>query len=136
MVEAMLPNPASTVSGRGTDNNMSHDSAKDLGSPGDVSQDLEKSQEKTQKPLSARTVPFIVEFQGPTDPDFPKSWTEKRRWAITVAMGLMVFTVTFASSIFSVNIGYVRQRFDVSLVTATLGVALFVLVCLFGLCIS
>lgn len=43
-------------------------------------------------------------------------------------MGLMVFTVTFASSIFSVNIGVIVEKFDVTLVTATLGVALFVLV--------
>ena len=71
---------------------------------------------------------FFVEFDGPNDPDNPKSWTPKRRWAITISMGLMVFTVTFASSIFSVNISVVQEKFDVELVTATLGVALFVLV--------
>lgn len=71
---------------------------------------------------------YLVDFEGPNDPDNPKSWTERRRWAITISMGLLVFTVTFASSIFSVNIGYVQQRFNVHLVTATLGVALFVLV--------
>jgi hypothetical protein len=74
---------------------------------------------------------FLVEFDGPNDPGNPKNWTQKRRWAITIAMGLMVFTVTFASSIFSVNIGVITQIFDVNQVTATLGVALFVLVCSF-----
>lgn len=74
---------------------------------------------------------FLVEFDGPSDPGNPKNWTQKRRWAITIAMGLMVFTVTFASSIFSVNIGVITQIFDVNQVTATLGVALFVLVCNF-----
>lgn len=72
---------------------------------------------------------MLVEFDGPNDPGNPKNWTQKRRWAITLSMGLMVFTVTFASSIFSVNIAYVRDKFDVSIVTATLGVSLFVLVC-------
>lgn len=71
---------------------------------------------------------FLVKFDGPNDPGNPKNWTTKRRWAITVSMGLMVFTVTFASSIFSVNIGVIVDKFDVDLVTATLGVALFVLV--------
>jgi hypothetical protein len=73
---------------------------------------------------------FLVEFDGADDLGNPKNWTPKRRWAITVSMGLMVFTVTFASSIFSVNIGVVQEKFNVELVTATLGVALFVLVCL------
>ena len=71
---------------------------------------------------------FLVDFDGPNDPGNPKNWTPKRRWCITISMGLMVFTVTFASSIFSVNIGVIVEKFDVSLVTATLGVALFVLV--------
>lgn len=47
-------------------------------------------------------------------------------------MGLLVFTVTFASSIFSVNIRVVQEKFHVDLVTATLGVALFVLGFVFG----
>lgn len=71
---------------------------------------------------------FLVEFDGPNDPGNPQNWTAKRRWGITVSMGLMVFTVTFASSIFSVNIGVIVEIFDVDMVTATLGVALFVLV--------
>ena len=71
---------------------------------------------------------YLVEFEGPKDLDNPKNWSEKRRWAITISMGLFVFTVTFASSIFSVNIGVVQQTFHTDKVTATLGVALFVLV--------
>lgn len=71
---------------------------------------------------------FLVEFSGPDDPDNPKSWTPRRRWIITLTVGLLVFTVTFASSIFSVNIGIVKDKFHVTQVVATLGVALFVLV--------
>lgn len=79
----------------------------------------------TSEPVQDR---YLVDFNGPNDPGNPKNWTPKRRWAITISMGLMVFTVTFASSIFSVNIGVIVDKFDVDLVTATLGVALFVLV--------
>lgn len=73
--------------------------------------------------------PFLVEFDGLNDPGNPKNWSQRRRWCITISMGLMVFTVTFASSIFSVNLGVIVDKFDVTIVTATLGVALFVLVC-------
>jgi hypothetical protein len=93
----------------------------------DTTHDLEKGSSSTVPPPTD-TERFFVEFEGPNDPDNPKSWTPKRRWGITISMGLMVFTVTFASSIFSVNIGVVQEKFNVELVTATLGVALFVLV--------
>jgi hypothetical protein len=92
-----------------------------------ATQDLEK-RSGSSAPPPTETERFFVEFEGPHDPDNPKSWTAKRRWGITISMGLMVFTVTFASSIFSVNIGVVQEKFNVELVTATLGVALFVLV--------
>jgi DHA1 family multidrug resistance protein-like MFS transporter len=89
--------------------------------------DVEKGPEQESEQQAKR---FLVEFEGANDPGNPKNWTSKRRWYITVSMGLMVFTVTFASSIFSVNIGVVQEKFNVKLVTATLGVALFVLVSL------
>jgi DHA1 family multidrug resistance protein-like MFS transporter len=98
-------------------------------SPGALSNtDLEKGS-KDDTPIPAAKDAFLVEFEGPNDSGNPKSWTPKRRWGITISMGLMVFTVTFASSIFSVNIGDVQEKFNVEKITATLGVALFVLVC-------
>lgn len=102
-------------------------SQHDANPSSDGSPDLEKGS-RDDGPSTADRNRFFVEFDGPNDPDNPKSWTPKRRWAITISMGLMVFTVTFASSIFSVNISVVQEKFSVELVTATLGVALFVLV--------
>jgi DHA1 family multidrug resistance protein-like MFS transporter len=93
----------------------------------DTIPDMEKGS-NSDTPIPTAKDAFFVEFEGRNDPGNPKSWTPKRRWGITVSMGLMVFTVTFASSIFSVNIGVVQELFEVKLVTATLGVALFVLV--------
>lgn len=101
-------------------------SEEDGNDSGDAQPDIEKANRHV--PALAQQNEFFVEFKGLDDPDNPKNWTPKRRWAITVSMGLMVFTVTFASSIFSVNIGVVQEKFNVELVTATLGVALFVLV--------
>ncbi|KAF2029718.1 citrinin biosynthesis transporter CtnC [Setomelanomma holmii] len=93
--------------------------------------DLEKGNDE-DAPAGTNANNFLVEFEEPNDPGNPKNWTTKRRWAITVSMGLLVFTVTFASSIFSVNIDTVQEKFNVKLVTATLGVALFVLGFVFG----
>ncbi|EUC36112.1 hypothetical protein COCCADRAFT_23995 [Bipolaris zeicola 26-R-13] len=97
-----------------------------------TSQDPEKRPTDIAPATPEKKDQFLVEFDGPNDPDNPKNWTAKRRWAITISMGLMVFTVTFASSIFSVNLGVVQQKFNVEIVTATLGVALFVLGFVFG----
>ncbi|PVI05498.1 MFS general substrate transporter [Periconia macrospinosa] len=93
--------------------------------------DLEKAQDEAT-PESVGDKRYLVEFDGPDDSGNPKNWTTKRRWAITIMMGLLVFTVTFASSIFSVNIGVVEELFGTTKVTATLGVALFVLGFVFG----
>jgi DHA1 family multidrug resistance protein-like MFS transporter len=97
----------------------------------DILSDVEKGQ-RTDEATPVEENSHLVEFSGPNDPDNPKNWTSKRRWAITISMGLLVFTVTFASSIFSVNIRVVQEKFNVELVTATLGVALFVFGFVFG----
>jgi DHA1 family multidrug resistance protein-like MFS transporter len=110
-------------------NEYPRDSNTTLNDPNNAP-DIEKGQNSDEPP--ARDDSHLVVFDGPDDQGNPKNWTLKRRWAITVSMGLLVFTVTFASSIFSVNIRVVQEKFDVDLVTATLGVALFVLGFVFG----
>lgn len=97
----------------------------------DALSDIERGTNDDEHPAAAEAG-YLVVFNGANDPDNPKNWTTKRRWAITISMGLLVFTVTFASSIFSVNIRVVEEKFNVELVTATLGVALFVLGFVFG----
>ncbi|KAJ4359958.1 uncharacterized protein N0V89_000517 [Didymosphaeria variabile] len=105
-------------------------SVEDLTASNNSIPDMERAQEKEgDAPVVDE---FLVEFNGQDDPDHPKNWTTRRRWGITVVVGLLVFTVTFASSIFSVNIGVVEEKFQVTQVVATLGVALFVLGFVFG----
>lgn len=104
-------------------------SMDDLSTSKEALGDIEKGPEDATVP-NANERPEFIDFEGPEDPGNPKNWTTKRRWAITLSMGSLVFTVTFASSIFSVNIGIVKEIFDASTVESTLGVALFVLVCI------
>jgi hypothetical protein len=70
----------------------------------------------------------LVEFDGPDDAGNPKNWSKRKRWGVTVSMGLMTFVVTFASSIFSVAIKQVAEEYHVGTVVATLGVSLFLMV--------
>ncbi|KXL47678.1 hypothetical protein M433DRAFT_70523 [Acidomyces richmondensis BFW] len=69
----------------------------------------------------------LVEFDGPDDPDNPKNFPTRKKVAITVSMGWMTFVVTFSSSIFAVAIEPVSREFNIGIVTATLGVSLFLL---------
>lgn len=104
----------------------SNDNISHVSEP-DQNTDVEKGTQDAPQPESGESS-LLVEFDGPNDPANPKNWSVNQRRAITISMSLLVFNVTFASSIFSVNIEVVRQKFDVSVVVATLGVALFVLV--------
>ncbi len=107
------------------------DSLED-GSSREFEKDLEKgdddAQQEPQSAAEKEKQSDLVEFDGPNDPGNPKNWTKRRRWAITISMGLMTFVVTFASSIFSVAIDSVSKEYHVSTVVSTLGVSLFLLV--------
>lgn len=102
------------------------------GSAQDFDTDVEKATCNPQPPpfcvAEGKEKSDLVEFDGPDDVGNPKNWSRRKRWAITVAMGLMTFVVTFASSIFSVAIDAVSLEYHVSPVVATLGVSLFLLV--------
>ena len=74
----------------------------------------------------------LVDFEGPDDPGDPQNWSKKRRWIITVSMAMMVFVVTFASSIYSVAIDATAKEYHIGTVVSTLGVSLFLLGFVFG----
>ncbi|KAK5084968.1 hypothetical protein LTR70_006243 [Exophiala xenobiotica] len=93
--------------------------------------DIEKNaQPPPDQPPKPR--PDLVEFDGPDDPGNPKNWSKKRRWIITISGSALTFTVTFSSSIFSVAIDPVAEQYDISKVTSTLGVSLFLCGFIFG----
>lgn len=94
-------------------------------------------EEKASQPVdeAPKERPDLVDFDGPDDPDNPKNWTKRKRWHITIAGAALTFTVTFSSSIFSVAIDPVAKEYNIGTVTATLGVALFLLGFVFGPCI-
>ncbi|EMT71377.1 hypothetical protein FOC4_g10009876 [Fusarium odoratissimum] len=74
----------------------------------------------------------IVGWNGPDDPDNPKNWPNRRKWIITVSLGMLTWVVTFASSIFSTATRPAAKEFGVSIEVMTLGTSLFVLGFAFG----
>ncbi|CVK85012.1 related to synaptic vesicle transporter SVOP and related transporters (major facilitator superfamily) [Fusarium mangiferae] len=74
----------------------------------------------------------IVSWNGPDDPDNPKNWPNRRKWMITVSLGMLTWVVTFASSIFSTATRPAAKEFGVSMKVMTLGTSLFVLGFAFG----
>lgn len=71
--------------------------------------------------------PNLIEWDGPNDPENPMNWAASKKWRVTIAMGLMTFCVTFASSVFSNATQPTAELFNVSTEVTTLGTSLFVL---------
>ncbi|CAL3973527.1 unnamed protein product [Diplocarpon coronariae] len=99
------------------------DDEKDLeaGDDSNANENAEQSKKKVEKD------PNLVEWDGPDDPENPMNWAPRKKWTITVALGLMTFCVTFASSVFSNATTSVAELYHISTETATLGTSLFVL---------
>lgn len=70
----------------------------------------------------------IVGWDGPDDPDNPMNWPTRKKWMITISLGMLTWVVTFASSIFSTAVRPAAKEFGVSTEVMTLGTSLFVLV--------
>lgn len=70
----------------------------------------------------------IVDWDGPDDPDNPMNWPTRKKWMITISLGMLTWVVTFASSIFSTAARPAANEFGVSTEVMTLGTSLFVLV--------
>ena len=76
--------------------------------------------------------PNLVDWDGDDDPGNPVNFPQWKKWMITVVAGLMTFSVTFASSVFSTATTVTAQLFGVSSEVMILGTSLFVLGFAFG----
>ncbi|POS70299.1 hypothetical protein DHEL01_v211309 [Diaporthe helianthi] len=68
--------------------------------------------------------PFICVFL-PDDPINPNNWSSLRKWTITLAAAGTVFIVSFCSSDYTAAMPGIIAEFGVTRITATLGLALF-----------
>ncbi|TGO30795.1 hypothetical protein BPAE_0003g00800 [Botrytis paeoniae] len=117
--------------GQGIDGEVLGSSQTTTLAKGDV--DVEAQGEKDKKDVltlekeKEEYDPNLVTWDGPDDPDNPMNWGTKKKWFITVILGLMTFVVTFASSVFSTATIVVAELYGVSEEVAVLGTSLFVL---------
>lgn len=93
---------------------------------GDVESDNERA-ERLRRKESTPKDPNLIEWDGPEDPENPMNWPTSKKWTVTLALGMMTFCVTFASSVFSNATVPVAELFGVSTEVTTLGTSLFVL---------
>jgi DHA1 family multidrug resistance protein-like MFS transporter len=93
---------------------------------GDQSSDEEKAEQLRRKGSKHRD-PNLIEWDGPDDPENPMNWPASKKWIVTIALGMMTFCVTFASSVFSNATVPVAELYGVSTEVTTLGTSLFVL---------
>jgi len=94
--------------------------------------DIEGDKRKEEPPRD----PNLVVWDGPNDLENPMNWPTRKKWIVTLSLGLMTFCVTFASSVFSTGTTAVAAEFGVSTEVSTLGTSLFVLGFAFGPLVS
>ena len=87
--------------------------------------DLERIITRTKTNKSAAGYKYVT-WDGPDDPTNPKNMTFARRWAIVATTGLMTFTVSFASSVFSTTTFVTAAKFNVASEVMLLGLSLYV----------
>lgn len=122
---------------------VKHGTQTDL-SPPLWSHDAMTDEKKSEEDEDAN----IVHWDGPDDPvcrstreqwtmlmlrqEHPRNFSPVRKWAITVMLGLMTISVTFASSVFSTAVQPTSRQFGVLQEVMVLGTSLFVLGFSFG----
>lgn len=112
-----------------TVNNSSEEDLEN-GREGEESKKAEDLKKKGEKD------PNLIEWDGPDDPENPMNWAPRKKWIVTVMLGMMTFCVTFASSVFSNATVPVAELYNVSTEVTTLGTSLFVLGFAFGPLVS
>lgn len=71
--------------------------------------------------------PYLVDWNGPNDPDNPLNWSFPRKAFVTGLLCLLTFSVYMGSAIYTPGVELIAEYFGVGTVTATLGLTLFVL---------
>ncbi|KAG9051619.1 hypothetical protein FS837_000006 [Tulasnella sp. UAMH 9824] len=76
--------------------------------------------------------PYLVQWDGPDDPENPKNWSRFYRWCLTMAAGLLTLNPSFASSAPAGVLDQLIEHFSLSRILATLTISLFVV----GFCVG
>ncbi|KAJ6610997.1 major facilitator superfamily domain-containing protein [Mycena sp. CBHHK59/15] len=86
--------------------------------------------ELQQKQVDDATVvpdPYLVTWNGNSDPENPRNWSFGKRAFVAFNISFLTFSIYIGSAIYTSSIPGLMSEFHVSLVTATLGLTLYVL---------
>ncbi|KAF1988013.1 MFS general substrate transporter [Aulographum hederae CBS 113979] len=82
--------------------------------------------EKLDRAPSRTECDWIVTWTGKEDSENPQNWSTTKKLIVSGQVWLLTFTIYLGSSIYTPGIPGVAEDFQVSIVTATLGLTLFV----------
>ncbi|KAJ7136158.1 major facilitator superfamily domain-containing protein [Mycena epipterygia] len=88
--------------------------------------DLE-SQKKQVDDATAFPDPYLVGWNGDSDPENPRNWSFSKRAFVAFNISFLTFSIYIGSAIYTSSIPGLMAEFNVSLTTATLGLSLYVL---------
>jgi len=77
--------------------------------------------------LEVKTNPFLVDWDGPNDPDNPRNWSLPKRCFVACSISVLTFSVYIGSAIYTSSIPSLREDFGVSQVKAALGLTLYIM---------
>lgn len=71
--------------------------------------------------------PFLIDWDGPNDPDYPLNWTTPKKVLVVIEIMLMTTITYMGPSIYTPGQEFIQSEFKVGHVTATLNLSLYVL---------
>ncbi|KAK5651377.1 hypothetical protein OQA88_12534 [Cercophora sp. LCS_1] len=75
----------------------------------------------------------VVDWDGPTDPENPMNWTDKKKWANIAVLSIMTLVTPLGSSMFAPGIPKILMEFhETSSTTATFLLSVYILGFAFG----
>ena len=92
--------------------------------------DVEKGDTALEKKKSTRSTrdPNLVTWKGPDDPENPKNWTKKQKWAATFVVSSFTFISPVSSSMVAPAISSISKDFNITnMVEQQLVLSVFVL---------
>ncbi|KAF7297113.1 Benomyl methotrexate resistance protein [Mycena indigotica] len=70
--------------------------------------------------------PYLVDWEGDSDPENPRNWTFKKRAFTAFCISFLTFSIYIGSAIYTSSIPGLMVEYNVSLTKATLGLTLYV----------
>ncbi|KAK2462833.1 hypothetical protein APHAL10511_005145 [Amanita phalloides] len=71
--------------------------------------------------------PYLVTWDGPSDPENPQNWSDRYKWTVTLVVIVMTVNVTFASSASSMTVEALSRQFHIPLEVSYLVTTMYLL---------